>query len=800
MNRRIDLVLLCFSWLQVTDLNGQDKLYGNEFPLSAIRITNGPFKHALDLNTQTLLKYDPDRFLAPYLKVASLPGASNNYENWESDGLDGHVGGHYLSALAIHFAATGNKELKNRLDYMLAVLKNCQAANTRNFPDWGLGYLGAVPKSDSLWPQIKPGNIAAIWDYWVPWYNVHKMYVGLRDAWLYANDTDARKMFLQFCDWALSIIADLSDAQMEEMLRQEYGGMNEVMADAFQMTGHRKYLLAARRFSHKALLNPLSRATDSLDNLHANTQVPKVIGFQRIAELSGDKDYENAGSFFWETVVQNRSLAFGGNSRREFFPATSAYTDFIKVPEGPESCNTYNMLKLTRGLFRQNPSAGYVDFFERALYNHILSTQHPGHGGYVYFTPARPRHYRVYSAPNEAMWCCVGTGLENHGKYGEFIYTHQGDSLFINLFVPSELSWAKAGLKLEQITEFPNEESTRFRISGQSLKPLTLLIRHPSWIADNELKIVVNGEDRKIKSASGSYVAIKRNWRDGDEILVELPMRTRLEKLKNVPDYYAFMHGPLLLAAKTPEKDIPYWVAGKGRWEHIAHGKMLPLNEAPVIVEPDINAVADKLIPIKERDLHFRLSGIHTLNANPEELILEPFYGIHDSRYMMYWSLLTPGRYKGILDSLALVEEQMLDLERRTVDRVQPGQQQPEADHFMESSNSNTGVHMDEFWRDARNGGYFSYELRTKGETNLNLLLRFWGTNWDNRKFDILIDDVKLATEDVRKWNIYDFREEVYSIPAEMLRGREKIRVRFQAPEKGIAGAIYFVRLFKPNE
>lgn len=800
MNGRMSFALLCFCCMAATSICGQDKLYDNEFPLSAVRITDGPFKHALDLNTETLLKYDPDRFLAPYLKVANLPAAASNYGNWESDGLDGHTGGHFLSALAIHYAATGRQELKDRLDHMLAILKKCQQANSQKFPDWAVGYLGGVPKSDSLWPQIKRGNISDIWDYWVPWYNVHKMYVGLRDAWLYANSEEAKKMFLQFCDWALSIVANLSDTQMEEMLRQEYGGMNEVMADAFQMTGDRKYLLAARRFSQKALLNPLSQGVDSLDNLHANTQVPKVIGFQRIAELSGDKDYENAGSFFWETVVQNRSLAFGGNSRREFFPATSAYTDFIRVAEGPESCNTYNMLKLTRGLFRQNPSAGYVDFFERALYNHILSTQHPEHGGYVYFTPARPRHYRVYSAPNEAMWCCVGTGLENHGKYGEFIYTHQRDSLFINLFVPSELSWEKAGIRIEQDTKFPYEASTRFRISGRSKKPLTLLIRHPSWVADNKLKIVVNGEDGKIKSASGTYIAIKSYWNDGDEIHVELPMRTRLEKLNNVPDYYAFMHGPVLLAARTPEKDIPYWVAGKGRWEHIAHGKMLPLNEAPVMVEPDINVIADKLIPIEGEDLHFRISKINTLNANPEELILEPFYGLHDSRYMMYWSMLTPGRYKGILDSLALEEEKMLDLESRTVDYVQPGQQQPEADHFMEAEKSGSGVHMDEFWRDARNDGYFSYELRTKGETSLNLLLRFWGTNWDNRKFDILIDDVKLATEDVRKWNIYDFREEVYSIPAEMLRGKEKIRVRFQAPENGIAGAIYFVRLFKPVE
>ncbi len=796
-NFRILLTILCLVVLQ--NLYSQDDFYPHEFSLSSVKLLDGPFKHAQDLNANVLLEYNADRFLAPYLKVAGLPPKAENYGNWESDGLDGHVGGHYLSAMAMNYISTGNVEFKNRMEYMLSELKKCQQANAEKYPDWGIGYLGAVPKSDELWSGIKKGDIGLIWRYWVPWYNVHKMYAGLRDAWFYTGNEDAKDMFLKFCDWAIDLTSGLSDEQMEGMLANEHGGMNEVLADAYKITGEEKYLIVAKRFSHKSILNPMAKGEDNLDNKHANTQVPKAVGFQRIAELSGDEKYDKAGTFFWETVAYNRSLAFGGNSRREFFPSVDACIDYIRVNEGPESCNTHNMLKLTEVLFRMRPNAEYADFYEKAMFNHILSTQHPEHGGYVYFTPARPRHYRVYSAPNKAMWCCVGTGLENHGKYGQFIYTHASDSLFVNLFVASELNWEEKGVTITQNTDFPEEEATTIIINIKSKASFKLLVRHPSWVAKDDFKILVNSKEQNIGSNPTSYVAIDRKWKDGDVVKVILPMKGRLEKLINVPNYYAFMYGPIVLGAKTGGGDTPGLIAGTGRWEHIAHGKQLPLNEAPIIIEDDFESIPAKLKPVPGKPLVFDMSGINMLNTDNMDLTLEPFYGIHDSRYMMYWYTLTNDGYKAVLDSLARMEKERLDLESRTIDFVQPGQQQPEADHFMESEKSNTGVHMDEFWREARDGGSFSYELKTDGKTNLSLLLRFWGSNFGNRKFDILIDGEKLATEDVGKWNVSDFMEEVYLIPPRMLEGKEKIRVKFQAPERGTAGAIYFVRLFSPK-
>lgn len=789
-------LLIVTLFLLSVSLNAQDKLYPNTFPLSDVRLLDGPFKHTMDLNIETLLKYDTDRFLAPYRKEAGLSKKAENYGNWESDGLDGHIAGHYLTAMAMHWVATGNQECYKRMQYMVAEFKACQDANSEKYSDWGVGYVGGVPNSDSLWTKIKAGNTSIIWKYWVPWYNLHKTYAGLRDAWLYAGNEEAKTIFLKFCDWGIDITSGLSDGQMQSMLGNEHGGMNEVYADAYQITGNEKYLVAAKRFSHNEILDPMSEDKDNLDNKHANTQVPKAVGFERIAEVSGDKKFHEAGSFFWETVTGNRSLAIGGNSRREFFPTASSCSDYVNALEGPESCNTNNMLKLTEVLFRMNPEAKYADFYERALYNHILSTQHPEHGGYVYFTPARPRHYRVYSAPNEAMWCCVGTGMENHGKYGEFIYSHTADSLFLNLFIASELNWKAKGIQIKQETKFPYEETTKLTIT-EGKAEFNLLVRYPIWVEAGKLQIKVNGKLQNITSKPESYVSINRKWQAGDEVEITTPMHNSYEELINVPSYIAFMHGPIVLGAKTGTEDLKGLIAGSGRWEHIAGGKMLPVNDAPIIVENDRSKLTAGLVPVKGKPLHFTAPEMLVVNSN-KPIEFEPFFSIHDSRYMMYWLELSDAGYQLVLDSLAKVEAIKLDLEKRTVDKVQPGQQQPEADHYMKSANSRSGDYQNEFWRDATSGGFFSYQLNTNGESKLALIVRYWGDENSPRTFDILVDDQKLATENTRgKWKVQEFREAQYLVPASMLEGKKQITVKFQPHEGNTAGGIFFVRLVR---
>lgn len=789
MNRKRALSVLFCLVAFFANMFAQDKLYTNTFPLGQVKLLEGPFKHACDLNVQILLQYDVDRLLAPFLKEAGLQPKGESFPNWE--GLDGHVGGHYLSALAIHYAATGNVDCKKRMEYMISELKRCQQKHAD-------GYVGGVPDGMKAWNEIKKGNVGIVWKYWVPWYNLHKIYAGLRDAWMYGGNKEARMMFLELCDWGMTIIAPLNDEQMEQMLANEFGGMDEVYADAYQMTGDMKYLNTAKRFSHKWLLDSMAAQVDNLDNKHANTQVPKVVGYQRIAELGHDKKYEAATEYFWNTVVYNRSLSLGGNSRREHFAAADDCKSYVEDREGPESCNTNNMLKLTEGLFRMHPEARYADFYERAMYNHILSTQHPEHGGYVYFTSARPAHYRVYSAPNSAMWCCVGTGMENHGKYGEFIYTHAHDSLFVNLFVASELNWKERGITLTQETRFPDEESSRLTIRVKKPTKFKLLVRHPWWADGNDMKVLCKGKDYASGSSPSSYIVIERTWKDGDIVNITTPMKVHIEALPNVPEYISIMRGPVLLGARMGTDHLDGLIADDGRWAHIAHGQLVSTFDTPFIIgsREEIQSKLDNMKPVVGKAFCYTVPGLFT--EKYKNLVLEPFFRIHDSRYMMYWLAMTHEKYAEFQKAEQEKEQLKLLLDKRTVDAVATAEQQPEVDHLMKYENSTTGTFEGETWRDARNGGYFQYNMMTGDESDLSLMVRYWGDETRNRTFDILIDDELLVTENlVDKWKRKELVNVEYPIPATMINGKKSVTVTFRSKPGNIAGGVFYIRLLK---
>lgn len=786
MKKKTLMLMACLACLGSTQ--AQEKLYPNSFPLNEVTLLDGPFKHAQDVNGKVLLEYDVDRLLAPFLKEAGLPKKAELFPNWE--GLDGHVGGHYLSALAMHYAATGNEECLRRMEYMIAELKRCQEKN-------GDGYIGGVPNGKPLWDEIKKGNVNAIWKYWVPWYNQHKLYAGLRDAWMYAGNEEARQMFLDLCDWGIGVISPLTDEQMEQMLEMEFGGMDEVYADAYQMTGDKKYLDAAKRFSHHWLLDSMAKGVDNLDNKHANTQVPKAVGYQRIAELGNDPTYEDAATFFWHTVVENRSLSFGGNSRREHFVAKNDSKSYVEDREGPETCNTNNMLKLTEGLFRMHPEASYADFYERALYNHILSAVHPEHGGYVYFTSARPAHYRVYSAPNQAMWCCVGTGMENPGKYGEFIYTHTGDSLFVNLFIASRLEWKEGGIGLTQETQFPAEEGSRITVSLDAPKRFKVLVRHPGWVKTGEMQAICGGKNYAEGSKASSYVCIDREWKNGDVIEIRTPMRVTLEEFPNLPEYVAILRGPIVLGARMGTENLDGLVADDSRWGHIASGPLVPVYDTPFLIgeREEILAKLEEMKPVEGKPLHYTVSGLFRSDKY-KDLDLEPFYGIHDSRYSIYWLSMDEAGYDRYLKERKAEEEARIALDRRTVDAIAPGEQQPEADHLMKSENSTKGNFEGRAWRDAKDGGYFSYVLSTEGKSGLTLRITYWGNETADREFDILINDQLLASENlVGKWKKQAFVDVEYPIPADMLKGKKEVTLTFRPKPGKIAGGVFYIRL-----
>lgn len=773
----------------------QDKLYKDEFPLGDITLLDGPLKHARDLNVQVLLKYDCDRMLAPYRKEAGLQPRKPSYPNW--DGLDGHVGGHYLSALAIN-AATGNEECRKRMEYMISELQLVLDANNQRPEAWCHNYIGGVLNSAKMWTAFSKGDFGPYFGTWAPFYNIHKMYAGLRDAWLYCGNEQAKNLFLKFCDWAVDITRDLNDEQMEKMLGNEHGGMNEVLADAYAITGEQKYLDCARRFSHRMLLVPLENGKDCLDNMHANTQIPKVIGYQRIAELAHDVQYHNASEYFWEIVTRQRSLALGGNSRREHFPTKENCIDYINDIDGPESCNTYNMLKLTEDLNRVKPNGMYGDFYETAMFNHILSAQHPQHGGYVYFTSARPRHYRNYSAPNEAMWCCVGTGMEDHGKYGQFVWTHdkgvkaEDDALYVNLFVASELNWKDRKMVIRQQTAFPYAETSVVEVA-KGKGTFILKVRKPSWCENFTVKGV--GFDADSYEENG-FVCMKRKWKKGDQVKISMPMHAYIKPMINVPQYVAIMYGPILLGMKTGTEDMRSLIADDSRFGQYAGGKKLALDEAPILLPKHLDDIAKNLKPVPGKPLHFKLAT-HMENTIDGEL--QPFFEIHDSRYMMYWLALGENDYKAYMQKLADEEKARQALEARTVDKVNPGEQQPETDHRMETDDSNKGNTEGIFFRDAKDGHYFSYLMQTKGETNLSLQLKFWGQDeWRTSEFDIYVNDKLLCSvNNSHRWRTTQFKTVDYAIPSEFVKGKKEIRVKFVAHKGKQVGQIYGVRLVK---
>lgn len=764
----------------------QQRLYDNEFPLSDITLLDSPFSNAMNLNAEVLLSYDTDRLLAPYLKAAGLEPKGESFSNW--DGLDGHIGGHYLSALAIHYASTGRPEFKERMDYMLSQLSMCAVAR-------GDGYVGGLPNGDVLWKAISDGKVGKVWDYWVPWYNIHKIYAGLRDCWVYAGSQVGRNLFIGMCDWGINVISNLTDTQMESMLDCEFGGMNEVYADAYAITGDKKYLNAARRFTHHQLFDDMLKSTDNLDNRHANTQVPKVIGFQRIAELDSDEEYGIASTFFWETVVKNRSLSIGGNSRREHFASKADAKSYVDEREGPETCNTNNMLKLTEGLFRMSPEARFVDFYERALYNHILSSQHPKHGGYVYFTSARPGHYRVYSKPNCAMWCCVGTGMENHGKYGQFIYTHKQDSLWVNLFIPSVLDWKSKNVKLTQHTSFPENGTTKLIVNVCEPTTFSLRLRHPGWC--DKIAVKVNGQQIKSTSRPSSYIGLNREWADGDVVEMEMPMKFTIEELNYLPDYISILRGPIVMAAKYDNgAPLTGLIADDQRWAHIAGGELVSVFETPILIGKRVSLLKklNSMQLINGKELTY--SARNLFDNEYRNTIIEPFYKIHDSRYVMYWLSMTPQKYAKYQDNARKDEAIRLALDKRTVDAVNTGEQQPEADHFMELKSSAAGNFNGEPWRDSFDGGFFSYRMKTDNRTDLSLRLRYWGNETGNRKFNIYVDDHLIASEDTaNKWKTDEFVEIEYEIPPHIVKDKQYVTVKFTGEQGQTAGGIFHVRL-----
>lgn len=781
--------------LSVSLGKAQNRQQVSYFPLQDVKLLNSPFLQAQQTDLHYILSMNPDRLLAPFLREAGLTSKVPSYTNWENTGLDGHIGGHYLSALSMMYAATGDTAVYNRLNYMLNELHRAQQAV-------GTGFIGGTPNSLQLWKDIKAGNIRAggfdLNGKWVPLYNIHKTYAGLRDAYLYAGSDLARQMLVDFTDWMIDITSDLSDEQIQDMLRSEHGGLNETFADVAEITGDKKYLELARRFSHKFILDPLIKEEDKLTGMHANTQIPKVIGYKRIAELSQDDknwnhaaEWDHAARFFWNTVVNHRSVCIGGNSVREHFHPSDNFTSMLNDVQGPETCNTYNMLRLTKMLYQDSPETNFADYYERALYNHILASQEPEKGGFVYFTPMRPGHYRVYSQPETSMWCCVGSGLENHTKYGEFIYAHQKDTLYVNLFIPSQLTWKEKGVTLTQETRFPDDGKVTLRIDKAPKKGITLKIRQPQWTGHSkEYNVKINGKNEaSIVEENSNYLTLHRKWKKGDVITFNLPMKVNLEQIPDKKDYYAFLYGPIVLAASTGTGHLDGLYADDSRGGHIAHGKQIPLQEVPMLIgNPE--SIRNSLHKKDDNQLIFTFDG-NVYPAQNKTLELIPFFRLHNARYAIYFRQANEEQFKIIQKEMATAERKATELANQTVDLIFPGEQQPESDHGIQYEQAETGTNKDRHFRRAK--GWFSYNLKVKEEAGR---IRITIQKNDCNKVAILLNNNKLAVNPtISEADKDGFITLSWLLPQKLKSG--SCPIRFTPDGTEWTPAIYEVRLLK---
>lgn len=770
------------------------------FPLQSVRLTEGPFLHAQQTNVEYLLALEPDRLLAPYLREAGLKSKTESYGNWEDTGLDGHIGGHYLSALSLAYAATGDERLISRLNYMLTELRKAQVKNAN-------GYLGGVPNGKVAWQQIKQANIKvdlfSLNDRWVPLYNLHKTLAGLNDAYQIGESQLARSMLVDLSDWFIELVDQLSEQQIQQLLVSEHGGLNEVFVDVYAFTNDKKYLTLAKHFSHQLILQPLLNEQDKLNGLHANTQIPKVIGFLRVAQLSDNEKWRDAADFFWHEVTEKRTVSIGGNSVREHFHAADDFSSMLDSVEGPETCNTYNMLKLSKMLYADSADTGYLDYYERATYNHILASQHPQTGGLVYFTPMRPGHYRTYSQVETSMWCCVGSGIENHSKYGELIYAHDGDELFVNMFIPSRLDWQRQGVSVQIDTLFPDQDQVAIRVipsAKNQSKSLTLNIRQPSWLSADNLVVKVNGKVVDSKQRHSGYVSVRHNWQADDKLTIDMHIEPHLEGLPDGSQHYSVLYGPIVLAEKVQPfgaEDLAYF-ANDDRMGHIASGPMCSPEALPVIVG-DTATFVEGLQRKPGPTLAFNMgAGLKSPGKASvlEQSTLVPFYRIHESRYQLYWSQMPASEYSDFVQQAEQRSRAEQLLAAQTLDQVNPGEQQPETEHNFAGEGSRAGVNGLRHWRDATE--WFSYQLADpESEAKILRLTYFNGDK--GRHFSVWVNDIKLTDVSLTGESTQAFYDVDYAISQAMLDAAEggKHTVKFVAKEKSIAGGLYGVRLLK---
>ena len=724
----------------------------------------------MDKDAAYLLYLDPNRLLSRFYTNAGLPTKGDNYDGWESEAISGHTLGHYLSAISMMYASTGNSAFKKRADYIVAELAKCQAAR-------GTGYVGAMPGEDSCFGKLSRGEIKTggfdLNGLWSPWYVVHKVMGGLVDAYYYTGNKEAVKVVTGMSNWTANILKDLNNEQIQKMLRCEYGGMNDVLAHVYAITGDKRHLTTSYKFYDDFVMAPLSKEIDPMPGKHSNTNVPKAIGSATQYNFTGNNGDKTIASFFWKTMVHHHSYVIGGNSNYEYCGEPDKLNDRLS-DNTCETCNTYNMLKLTRHLFSWAPSAALGDYYERALYNHILASQNPEDGMMCYFVPLRMGTKKQFSDSLHTFTCCVGSGMENHSKYGEGIYYEGADgSLYVNLFIPSTLNWRAKKITIRQETRVPTGDTVNFTIQSAASSKFPMKIRKPAW--SGITRLLVNGQPTTVTVETDGWIVVNRSWKNKDKVQLILKKSLYTEAMPDNPNRIAVLYGPIVLAGALGTS-MPDPVFG-----------------TPVLLTDDKN-VENWVKPIASEPLHFQMVGV----GKPRDVVLMPFYEMYKEYYSVYWDYFTNADWAARQAEYEADKKRRQEIELRTVDVFRIGEMQPERDHNLTASEKSyvsdaIGVNG----REVRAGGYFSFEMTVDPTQNNSLLLTYIGDDKD-RKFDILADGVIIQTEELSGGKTGKFYDREYPIPVTVVGEKKKITVRIESNYGKTAGRVFGVRVVKP--
>lgn len=771
-------MIISISCSTVDDSGTQDK--GPEliefavqaFEIKDVKLLDGPILKATKLNESILLNYEPDRFLAKFRLEAGLESKAEHYHGWEDNTIAGHSLGHYLTAICLMYQTTGNPEYQERAIYITDELELCQEAD-------GEGYIGAFPDGKRiLEEEVAKGDIRAqgfdLNGIWVPYYTQHKVMDGLFHVYRTFGYQKALDLNIRFADWLYVVVKDLDEKQVQEMLHCEHGGINESLAELYGFTGNSKYLELSKTFQHKSIIDPITDGEDILAGKHSNTQIPKFVGLARRYELTGSETDKNGALNFWEMMVHHHSYVTGGNGNHEYLGEPGKLNDRLS-DNTTESCNVYNMLKLSEHLFSWSADPAVMDFYERALFNHIRSAQHPHSGHVIYNLSIDMGGFKVYQDPF-SFTCCVGSGMENHSKYSRNIYYHNETELFAVQFIASELTWEEKGVRITQQTLYPEEEHIVYSFDTEKPVRFGFNIRYPGW-AESGMEIRVNGKVQKINQEPGSFVRINRVWKTGDLLEVTIPFSLRVETMPDNKNRIAIFNGPVVLAGDLgpvpdPESSDPMYV--------------------PVLKTKGSDP-SNWLDPVEGKFNSFQSSEV----AYPRQVELNPFYRTHDRHYTVFWDTYTEKEWSDYQEEYAREKMRKIELDRMTIDLFRMGEMQPERDHLLKENDTWVDEYRSKKSRTANRGGWFSFQMDVKSSDPVALSVEYWGGYTGSKTFDILVDGEIIATENISDKAPGRFIDITYDLPQELVSGKDKIELEFIPHEGHRAGPVFTVRTIR---